>query len=770
MSYRRKGIRGMRSAPGVPPGVSDARIAEVDRRHVQLRSDVNTKVELEAVKHSKEQGSANPESKTRTIVAGLESDIVARIEKIVTQRIDWVQLKTTIDSQVRNAFRQQFGDIMNEIEKRVADTLSYRVAGSSLISARSDEDSDRRGQGGGGCGGQVIDGAAIRDACHSISVRMDNLESRVSDFAGDLSTMNNSLNGPTGVRGQIHEVQREQYVLEHQKLGGFVEHIGKLENAIADVREKIPGIVKACFEAENKRFEGQLIARIKQQFDGKIDALRQRLVDTEKRAKVSEGELKKQTKLAADTKAQIDKNRDAKVEFETKSSRLQHELAGLRTQQHSIDAKLDRIKKKMDDMPEINALVDQLYNFEQRLKAIDNVANQKLKEQSTRLHQVIKEEIMASNAKMMAATKQMTHAVAADTSMDVLGEWSSGAQKASVAQRRISNANVSLVQRRSSNVHASISHPNLLAQIHGAASTVDSASLRQVEGKIEDILGQMADFDERIDGMREGIFMNRSSMQREDLAKYLAPLKGQLIEIEQKGDKTKERLLGVEHAFEGLKDDLDLLRAQMTDFVTESCRSMRSEIEDVTNTAGFDETELQIVRAESKQRLEELEASFVARQQATTDDLAKLRRSLKWEKDASTKRVNEVHEMISMQANSNQRTAAAVDTAISQVDMLMRKMAHVELLKRSVDGQMQELMHVKNDFNKIEIKVEDSVAASEALAAELRRRLETNRQANTKRLRAHSGGHQRAATDSGYGVSGPGHFPLVKSTSLTDKG
>ena len=113
----------------------------------------------------------------------------------------------------------------------------------------------------------------------------------------------------------------------------------------------------------------------------------------------------------------------------------------------------------MDDMPEINALVDQLYNFEQRLKAIDNVANQKLKEQSTRLHQVIKEEIMASNAKMMAATKQMTHAVAADTSMDVLGEWSSGAQKASVAQRRISNANVSLVQRRSSNVHASISHP-----------------------------------------------------------------------------------------------------------------------------------------------------------------------------------------------------------------------------------------------------------------------------------------------------------------------
>ena len=150
----------------------------------------------------------------------------------------------------------------------------------------------------------------------------------------------------------------------------------------------------------------------------------------------------------------------------------------------------------------------------------------------------------------------------------------------------------------------------------------------------------MADFDERIDGMREGIFMNRSSMQREDLAKYLAPLKGQLIEIEQKGDKTKERLLGVEHAFEGLKDDLDLLRAQMTDFVTESCRSMRSEIEDVTNTAGFDETELQIVRAESKQRLEELEASFVARQQATTDDLAKLRRSLKWEKDASTKRVN----------------------------------------------------------------------------------------------------------------------------------
>ena len=75
----------MRSAPGVPPGVSDARIAEVDRRHVQLRSDVNTKVELEAVKHSKEQGSANPESKTRTIVAGLESDIVARIEKIVTR-------------------------------------------------------------------------------------------------------------------------------------------------------------------------------------------------------------------------------------------------------------------------------------------------------------------------------------------------------------------------------------------------------------------------------------------------------------------------------------------------------------------------------------------------------------------------------------------------------------------------------------------------------------------------------------------------------------
>ena len=140
----------------------------------------------------------------------------------------------------------------------------------------------------------------------------------------------------------------------------------------------------------------------------------------------------------------------------------------------------------------------------------------------------------------------------------------SGAQKASVAQRRISNANASLVQRRSSNVHASISHPNLLAQIHGAASTVDSASLRQVEGKIEDILGQMADFDERIDGMREGIFMNRSSMQREDLAKYLAPLKGQLIEIEQKVTKTNARLLGVEHAFEGLKDDLDLLRAQIT--------------------------------------------------------------------------------------------------------------------------------------------------------------------------------------------------------------
>ena len=81
----------------------------------------------------------------------------------------------------------------------------------------------------------------------------------------------------------------------------------------------------------------------------------------------------------------------------------------------------------------------------------------------------------------------------------------------------------------------------------------------------------------------------------------------------------------------------------------------------------------------------------MARQQATTDDLAKLRRSLKWEKDASTKRVNEVHEMTSM--GKFEPTHRRCRYGHIAVDMLMRKMAHVELLKRSVDGQMQELMH-----------------------------------------------------------------------------
>ena len=740
MSKQGKRGRKKSQAPGGPPGLNDSRIAELERRHVQLKSDVGTKVELEAAKHPNDPGNANPDSKTRAIVAGLENDIVARIEKIITQRVDWKQLKNTIDTQVRNAFRLQFGDIMNEIEKRVADTLSYGMAGGGAMAAALGDGGGGEARGSSGGGGSV-DVRAFHAKFHDFSMRMDNLDSRVSDFAGDLSTMNNSLNGATGLRGQIHEVQREQYVLEHQKLAAFLEHIAKVEESIKDTQEKIPGIVKTCFETENKRFEVQLIARIKQQFDGKIDALRQRLVDTEKRTKQMEGEMKKQAKLTSDMKAQVDKNRDAKVEFETKSSNLQHELAGLRTQHHSIDTKMDRMKKKMDELPEMNALVDQMYSFEQRLKVMDNSMNQKFREQSTRVHQTIKEEIMASNAKIMAATKQMAHSVATDASSDAVSEWGSGSSKQSAAvARRTSKANFSL--------------PNQLAQMQNTVAAVDTASMRQVESKIEDILGQISDLHETVDEMREDNYSSSSSLQREDLAKYLAPVKGQLIEIEQAVDKTKDQVAELANSIKGQGDAMNLLRSQMTDFVMESCRSMKSEIEDGPGSGGgMDEAQLEFERAEVQRRLGELEASFMTKHHATTDELTKLKQNIKWDKEAAVKRVNEVHEMASMQGKSNQRTAAAVDTTISQVDMLLRKMAHVDLLKRSVDGQMQELQYVKKDLNKFEVKVEDTVAASEALAAELRRRIETARQ--SKAEEAMRANRQRAATDSGFEIAGP---------------
>lgn len=736
--------KGRASGPTGPPGLGDSRIAELERRHGQLKSDVETKVALDAAKRH-EPGENNPESKTRAIVVGLETDIVARIEKIITQQIDWRQLKDTIDTQVRNAFRVQFGDIMNEIEKRVADTLTYGMTGGGPIATAMGTD----GSGGSNRGGVNVegDGGIMQKKMHDMSVRIDTIDSRISDFAGDLSTMNNSLNGSTGLRGQIHDVQREQYVLEHQKLAGFVEHIGKVEKMFHDLEEKIPGIVKTHFETENKRFEVQLIARIKQQFDGKIDALRQRLVDTEKRAKNIEGELKMQKKITSELKTTVEQNRDARMEFETKSSKLEHDLNGLRTQHRSLDTKMDRMKKKFEDLPEMNALADQVYNIEGRIKVLDNSMSQKLKEQSTRLHQSIKEEIHASNAKIMAVQKQLANSISSDmahsmsSSFDTVGEWGQS-----------SNVKHSGEKRRGT--RATLAVPaNFQAQLQ-TISTVDDSSMRLVENKIEDILGQLSDLRETIDEVREDSLTSGSSLQREDLAKSIAPFKVQLIALEQVADKTKEDVADLTHSLQGQNDAMGVLRAQMMDYISESCRSIKADLDlSALGAGGIDDAQLEAERAEAQQRVREVEESFAAKHRAVLDDLSKMKQAISWDKEAAAKRVNEVHEMANMQGKANQRTAAAVDTTITQVDMLLRKMAHVDLLKRSFDGHIQEFSYLKKDLNKFEIKLEDSVAASESLAAELRRQNEEARQSKAEQMIRTN--RQRAGTESGYEIAGP---------------
>ena len=60
---------------------------------------------------------------------------------------------------------------------------------------------------------------------------------------------------------------------------------------------------------------------------------------------------------------------------------------------------------------------------------------------------------------------------------------------------------------------------------------------------------------------------------------------------------------------------------------------------------------------------------------------------------------------------------------------------------------------MKKDLNKFEIKLEDSVAASESLAAELRRQNEEARQSKAEQMIRTN--RQRAGTESGYEIAGP---------------